>query len=159
MARTISLAARNTAEALHSDDGFLLLLTAWPQDGETAAIRVVNNNEDIISRGVTYVAYPFEITLPGDDDERVSQATITIDNVTGDILDTLRQINGDVNILLEVVLISNPSDVVMATNGLKLRRITVSDTTISGDILTDTIYQVTYPAEDYTPASTPGIFR
>ena len=125
MARSISIAARNASEAIHSDDGFLLLLTAWPENGETPPIYAVNNNENITSRGIAFLAWPFQIAMPGDDDERVSQASITIDNVSGEILDTFRAISGDVNIKLEVVLISNPDDVVMATNGLKLRRIVV----------------------------------
>ena len=46
------------------DVAFLHLLTITAQGD---VIRLVNNNEDIVSRGDTFSAYPFMLALPVDD--------------------------------------------------------------------------------------------
>ena len=53
----------NLVNEQHSDVAYFFLMTITDPESRTV-INVVNNLEDVVSRGVTYSAFPFEVQLP-----------------------------------------------------------------------------------------------
>src|SRR5579885_2175455 len=89
VSRALSLAARQAVNAQETGEVFLLLLTL-DHDELAAPIRVVNNTVDIVSRGNTYIAYPFQLELPAEDADQISSVRLSIDNVDRTIVQSLR---------------------------------------------------------------------
>lgn len=155
MARILSTALKQQLYAQESSDPFLTLLTIYFPSN---TIRLVKNNQDIISRGNTYTATFFEITLPRDDGESLQQVTLTIDNVGLELINYIRTITEPVTILLESVLASAPNVVQLSVTDLKLSQITYDAFTISSILIYDDILSTGIPDELYAPNTYPGLF-
>lgn len=98
----------SNAVALTATDPILVLLTIEHAD-LAEPIRLVRNNANIVSRGETFTAFPFDLTLPGSSDGGSSPARIVIDNVDQTIWQTIRAIATPPTLLIEVVLASAPN--------------------------------------------------
>jgi hypothetical protein len=160
MPRNLSPRAILEAQRLNSDAVFLVLLTVFLEGfrGEQD-LRVVNNTEDITSKGRVFVACPFRITLPEDVDEVItSPASLEIDNVDPRIWQSVRMLPFAPRVSIEVILAEEPDTIVLSTVGLKLREATASTTTVSGSLVPDSIWQTGYPVADFDPQQNPGLF-
>lgn len=76
--------ARKQAHAVDDPQGFLLLVEI-NHPSFTAPIRLVQDNDDLIVGGITYVALPMQIQLPQDVAKEAARAKIVIDNVGRDL--------------------------------------------------------------------------
>lgn len=158
MPRSLTPRAILEAQRTSSDVAFLVLATIRLQ-GVAPDIFVVNNTEDIVSRGVTFVGCPFRITLPEDVDHVItSDAQIEIDNVDPRIWQAVRQLGFAPDILLEVVISAELDTPLLVTKGLKLRQATVTTQTVSGTLVPDSIWQTGFPSDDFDPAQNQGLF-
>lgn len=93
-----------------TDVGFFLLLTLRdPSTGNQTLL--VNNNEDVVSRGNTYQAYPFMVTLPNDMEEEAMYVQITIDNVDQLLVHAIRSTVEPPTAKIELVVSSSPNTV------------------------------------------------
>jgi hypothetical protein len=143
------------AQSEHSSDVFLVLLTIL---ATTPPVRIVNNTENITSRGEEFIACPFAIAFPDSSDYTINDAQIQIDNVDVRIWAAARQVDDAPEVLLEVILASDPDEVLLATTGLKLREASATHAVISGKLLAETVWHAGFPAHDYDPLQNPGIF-
>jgi len=75
MPRTLSNAALASMNAQATGEVWLVLLTLSHPTLATP-IRLVNNNEDVVSRGSTFLAFPFEVELPGEDPDQPPKAML-----------------------------------------------------------------------------------
>jgi Domain of unknown function (DUF1833) len=141
-----------------TDEAFIPLLTIAHPDLEEGPIHVCLNSVDIISRGDTYIAYPFEIDLPNQDPEQPSRVTLTIDNVDRNIVAALRELEGAPTVTLEVVLASDPDIVEAGPHGFTLRNANYDILQIDGELAFEDILNEPFPAESFTPATHPGLF-
>lgn len=157
MPRSLTLAALRESQKEHGTDPFLVLLTI-EVDSPGDWIYIVNNTENIVSRGVTYVGCPFEIALPDINDHTSSDATLTVDNVDPRIWQGIRMLNSAPNTVLEVILASQPDDVMLRTEGLRLREAAATSQSIVGKLVPDTVWQMGFPAHDFDPSQNSGIF-
>jgi hypothetical protein len=157
MPRTLTLAALRESQKEHGLDPFLVLLTI-EVDAPGEWIRVVNNTENIISRGETFIGCPFQIALPDINDYTSSDATLTIDNVDPRIWQGVRMLTSAPRTILEVILASDPDDVMLRTEGLHLREAQATSQSITGKLVPDTIWQAGFPAHDFDPSQNPGMF-
>lgn len=120
-------------------------------------IRVANNNENITSNGHLYVAWEFELDLPGEDPENPGNARLRIGNIDPLIIQSLRAIASPPTVTLQVILASNPDLVEIEFAGLVLRNATYDAMQIRGDLAFEEI--LTEPvATTLTPAKFPGMF-
>jgi hypothetical protein len=157
MPRQLTLAAVREAQKEHGQDPFLVLLTI-EVDSPGEWVRVVNNTENIVSRGDTFIGCPFQIALPDVNDYMTADATLTIDNVDPRIWQGVRMLTAAPIITMEVILASAPDDVMLQTTGLRLREASVTNQSITGKLVPDTIWQGGFPAHDFDPAQNPGMF-
>ncbi|MDH3997702.1 MAG: DUF1833 domain-containing protein [Desulfuromonadales bacterium] len=157
MRRNLSLTAREAIYAQQTDQVFLLLLTIDHAD-LTTPIRVANNNEAIVSRGDNYVAYPFQINLPPDRDEQISQVTLSIDNVDRQIVQAVRSLGSSPSVSLEVILASDPNYVEAGPFDFSLKSVDYDALTVSGTLGFEDLLNEPFPGDTFSPAEFPGLF-
>jgi len=139
-----------------SSDPFLSLMTLTHSSFGT--LRFVANTVDIISRGNTYQAFPFKLTLPADDGETIKSITVEIDNVALELIDELRSVTGIIQVTIELVLASNPSLVEIEIGELKINNIEYNADVITASLAIDNFLSSELVSEKYTPTLYPGIF-
>lgn len=120
--------------------------------------RLVNNNVDIVSRGNTYVAFPMKIRLPSDDGETSREVAIDFDNVGRDLIDEIRSITTPIQVKIEMILASNPDQVQISLEELKVRNISYDKSKISAKLSLDNFLNIAMTGEKYTPQNYPGLF-
>lgn len=156
MARSLSSAAIASMHAQETGEVWLVLLTI-NHASMAQPIRVVNNTEDITSRGALFQAFPFEIILPSDDPDSPPKAIIRFDNVERTAIATIRSITSPPSVTLEVILASQPDTVEISYPNFALRNVRYDATVIEGELTFEGLYTepITY---QMTPSRFPGLF-
>jgi hypothetical protein len=157
MPRTLSSAARTAIYAQQTGEVFLYLATIAHVD-ITPTLRFVNNTVSITSRGNVYEAWPFELTLPEEREDQMTQVQMAIDNIDRRIMEGLRLLTSAPSMTLEVVLASAPDTVEAGPFPFALRGVEYTALMINGTLSwEDTI---TEPAMQYefSPRYFPGLF-
>ncbi len=157
MPRALPLAARRSLTAQETDEIWLVLLTI-SAPGLAAPIRVVNDRENLTSRGNLFVAFPFEIDLPGDSAEEVQRVTLRIDNVDRQIVAALRLVQTPPTVTLEVVRRAEPDLVEAGPFVLSLAEARYDALTVEGELVFEDVLNAAFPADTYNPADYPGLF-
>lgn len=145
--------------AQESSDPFLTLITlshpSFPQD-----LRLVNNQENIVSNGNTFQAFPVRIQLPVDDGETVKEVLIEFDNVSLELIDEIRSVSSSerIGVKLEMILASLPNDIQISLEDLYILNITYNATIIQARIGLDDFLSTELTSEVYSPSNFPGIF-
>lgn len=153
MARSLSNAARQSLFSIDGNGEVWLVLLKM---GNTY---VVNNNEDIVSRGQTYTAYPFDIFLPADSLEKSPTVTLRIDNVDQSLTQWIREQSSPPEVTLEIVLASNPDAIEIKVDNLLLVDVSWTATTITGTLRLEDIFNMEFPSKGsvYDPNQFPGL--
>ncbi len=157
MSRSLSLAARRAVSAQETDEAFLLLLSLDHED-LAEPIRVVNNTQDVASRGDTYIAYPFEIALPDEDPDSVARVTLRIDNVDREIVKNLRAISSPLSVGLEVIMAASPDTVEAGPFNMTLVSAEYDALTVTGELAFEDVLNEPFPGHGYVPSEYPGLF-
>lgn len=140
-------------------DPFIVLLTIeHPELG--APIRVARNvvGEDIVSRGETFQAFPFDIDLASDT-ENAPVARIVVMNADRRVGDALQRIKTACTCSFELVLASTPDIVEKRYARFRLRNVIGDALTISGDLLQFEGSSEPWPYKRVLPSLFPAIFR
>lgn len=157
MSRTISEATRAALYAPQTEEIFLVLLTIDHADLE-APLRVCNNTQNITSRGETYIAYPFELTLPDDEDNRQPRARLVIDNVDRQIVQTVRQLTSSPTVMIDIIRAAAPDVVEAQFQDFRFTNITYDSHVVEGDLTVEDFTAEPYPAASFSPSLFPGLF-
>lgn len=139
-----------------SSDPFLMLVTISHSSFET--LYLVNNTESIVSRGITFEAFPMEITLPGDDGESSREVRIDFDNVSLELISEFRKITTPADVKVEMLLASEPDIIQLSIEDLKLRNISYNKSRISARLFMDSFLNIELTSEKYNPSNFPGLF-
>lgn len=157
MSRELSAPLLSEMLSQNSGDPFLMLCTL-SHATFGSDYYLVNNTENIVSRGVIYTAFPIDFTLPVDDGESDRQVQIVFDNVGLELIEDLRAITTPIDVTIELILASNPDNVEIELGELKLQSITYDNQRISGQLYLDDFLNTEIPSEKYSPSLYPGIF-
>lgn len=154
--RTLSSTALGSAFAPQTDEVWLVLLTIT-HPSLAAPLRFVNDYQSLVSRSNVFLAFPFEVEFPEQDADSPGEARLTIDNIDRSIVNTIRSISSPPEVMMEVVLASQPDTVEAVFSGLILRNVTYDAVKVSGvlrfeDIMTEPV------SVQMTPARFPGMF-
>jgi hypothetical protein len=156
--RNITNTLRAAINASATDQVILVLLTmAHPSLASTQ--RFVNNWTNVVSRGETFVAFPFDVTLPDDRDDEIVRIRLVIDNVDRAITAAIRSITSPPTFSLEVVRAAAPDTVEAGPFSCTLRNVQYDALTVSGDLTFEDILDEPYPQWAFTPAHFPGLFK
>lgn len=157
MSRTVSSIFKSAVFGQQTDEAFILLIEIDHAD-LSEPIRVSSDGVDTVSNGNTFVAYPFEISLPSNPETGVSQARLTIDNVSQTIITSIRNISDPPTATLQIVLASDPDTVEVEFSGFELRNVQYDVFTITGDLSIESFMSEPYPGGSFLPSTFPGLF-
>ncbi|NCQ54620.1 DUF1833 domain-containing protein [Candidatus Parcubacteria bacterium] len=107
MPRNISQNFRNQLNGTEVYDTPLVILSITHESITPQVIRVVNNNQDIIYDGDTYLATSFSFVPPEEEGESLSNAKLTISNIDRRFIALFRTISGSPSITAEIVLVGD----------------------------------------------------
>jgi hypothetical protein len=139
-----------------SNDPLIMLLTLTHPSFTT--LRLVNNTENVTSRGDEYISFPMTIRTPSDDGETAREAIIEFDNTSLELIDELRLVTTPIDAKLEVVLFSDPDTVQISYEELKIKSITYDKNKIGARLFMDDFLNIELTSEKYTPTNYPGLF-
>lgn len=142
----------------NTDEVFLFLITL-SHDDLLNPIRVVNNVENINSRGMEFTAFPFDLILPQDDGDTLPQVIISLSNVDLSLVDEIRSLNSSLDVTLEIVLASNPSYVEMSIEGMKTISVQYDAQKIEATCQIEDVLNLVFPKDSYLPSNFPGLFQ
>lgn len=134
---------------------FWFLLTIKSQDD---VIRVVNNAENVYSRGEEFIAYPFSLSLPIDDGDSLPELTLIIDNVDQLLVEAIRELLDPPEIKFELVLSSNVNQVERTIDFLRADSINYDAMKIQMRLRVNNIMARQFPYSRYNPANYPDLF-
>lgn len=154
--RNLSFKAVQSMQATSTAEVWLLLLTIY-HHSLSVPIYLVNNNENIVSRGITFIGLPFDVDLPNEDQDAPGAARLTVDNVDRTIMDAIRAMDVPPTVAIEVVLASQADTVELGMYDLVLRNVNYDATKITGSLQWEDIL-VEPMALQMTPARFPGMF-
>ena len=157
MSRSVSDTFKSAAFGQETSEAFLVLLEIDHAD-LASPIRVTSDGVDTTSGGETFVAYPFEMSLPSNPETGVSQAQLTIDNVSQDIITSIRNITTPPSVVIRVVLASAPSTIEAEFSGFELKNVSYDALTITGTMTIESFMSEPYPGGSFLPSSFPGLF-
>jgi len=156
--RTLSSAALQALYSQETGTCFLILLTI-SHPTLSAPLFFTSDGVQTISRGNVYLPFPFQLTIPDDQDQQLPQAGITIDNVDRSIVTAIRNMGtAPAGILIEVVTSAAPDNVEFASGELTLRDVNYDAMTVSGTLTFEAILAEPFPGDLVTPATIPGVF-
>jgi len=153
--RSISTAGRAALYAAQTDDIWLQLLTIEHSSIGTP-IRLAANTEAVVSRGDTYLAFPFEIALPATGQESVE---LIVDNVSRELIDEVRSIDTPLTITLEVVRAADPDTVEAGPFEFQSRAVEYDVQRMRFTLAYEPLLNEPFPAHSYTPIDYPGLFQ
>jgi hypothetical protein len=169
MPRTVSTTFRHSTQASFADDVDLIFATISHSELATP-IRVVNDTVDYSYNSFSWIGFPFDITILGDD-ESPPQAKIELQNVDQVIGQAVRDLSGAPRLKLELlssadfnldvrprVPIGSPF-VQYIADRLYLSNVSVDVLTISAQIVGWDYLQRTWPGIRATQSRLPGLFR
>lgn len=142
--------------AQESDDPLLMLVTLSHPD--FSPIYLVNNVEDIVSNGNTFIAFPMKIRLSVEDGETQKEVSIEFDNVGLDLIDELRTVTTPVQVRIDTVLASDPNQIQTTIEELKMRSVNYNSKRITAKLYLDSFLNVELTSEKYSPSNFPGLF-
>lgn len=140
---------------LEPNEVVLALLTI--EHPSITPIRVVNNNENIVSNGNTFIAFPFNITLPSDSEDP-GLAELQIANVDRSMIEAIEAITTPATCKVQIILASTPSTIEYEWSNLVLRNATADDVTITAQIGNPPIDAMPYPPMRVTQRDFQGLY-
>lgn len=155
--RTVSTAFRLAAFAQETGEVPLVLLEITHPDLATP-IRIVDNREDVVSGGNTFLAFPCEIVFPEDREDALPVCRIVVQNVGREITDGVRALTSAPTIKVAAVLASSPSTIEIGWMEFSLAEVSWDALTVEGTFGPPPVLNEPFPSLLYTPADFPGLF-
>lgn len=156
-----SLSTRMLIAAMASETGeALTTLITLSHSSFVTPIRVNDSGADLTSRGNVFQNFPFEANYPRDTEEAPPLVTLTICNVSREIVQALRPIAGDrVEATFEVVLADTPDVVEYGPLNFELKSVTYDAFVVEGSLGYEDLLNEPFPADTMTPPRFEGLFK
>ena len=137
----------------------LVLLVEISEAALSPPVRVCTGGADIVSLTRTFLAYPFEIDLPGEgDDQIITRGRLRIDNVDPLIVTAIKTAQTRPDVKLELILASAPDVIEKTYSRLKLGDPGADAATIDADLLAPDFSEEVFPKQAFLPSATPAVF-
>ena len=146
----------NIVNEQHGDVAYFFLMTISDPESKTV-LHVVNNLENVVSRGVEYHAFPFEIELPPDDGTAPAGVKVVTYNIGRELMQILRGTLDPPKVKIELVL-SEDLDVVEKTmDFMVLRNLSYDAQSVSFELASSSIFARKTCTGKYTQVEFPGL--
>ena len=166
MSRPVSDIAKQAIFSSETSEVFVILLTITHADLQGGAIRVCSNSVDVVHGNDTYLAYPFELQLPPQSDDRPPVASLRIDNVHRLIVENIRSINSAPTVQMEIVRVEDDNGTTKVSqdgieasfDDFRLRNVSYDALTVEGELSLEHFIEEPYPSRVFSPTDFPGMF-
>lgn len=158
MARNYSTAYKSTlAEVSAEETPLILLEITHPSLG--TIVRICNDTIDVTSNGNLYIAMPFRCTLPDDFENRIPKASLSIDNVSKDLMQWIESSNGAKNAQVRFIQImrSRPNTIEWEIT-LTMFNVKATVQEITGELGFQNLFSKPAISIQYRPENSPGVF-
>lgn len=138
-----------------TNEAFLFLLTITTP---SEVIRVVNNMEDIVSRGETYTAYPFSLSLPADTGDKQPNLQLVIDNTDQALVNAIRGFPKAPSVKVELIVSGSPDIVEKSIDFLQVSSVSYDALSITIEMRPVNILARKFPAATYGSTEFPDLY-
>ena len=146
-----SLTSEQTSEV------YTTLVTVKDNGGSVIA-RFTDDSQDTEYAGATFIAYPFALTLPDNQEGRETTAQLTLTNVDRQLIDAVRSSDGHLYVNLRVVLASDTTQVMVHYPDMEMRRLSYTTDTLSGELTYESFLNEPFPKDLMVARHFPGLF-
>lgn len=152
-----SAALKAMLHAEESGDALIVLVTISHADlAET--LYVTSDSVNTVSRGTTFVPYPFDLKLTVDSPNEPPKASISISNVDKRIVESIRSITSPPTILIEIIRSVALDTVEVTYPNFELTQADYDAMVVSGDLEMENFFNEPYPSATYVRSLFPGVF-
>lgn len=122
-------------------------------------VRVVSDNQDLISNGHIFIAAPFRFVFPDDQESQAPKASLAISNVGKELMQWIESSAGAKGSTVRIMQImrSRP-DLIEYETTMSLQNITADMREVSGGLGYDNLLSRPSVAMRYAPDTHPGAF-
>ena len=156
MSRIISQRFRSAMYAPETGEA-VIPLVEMTRDGWREPVRLAANGEDVEHQGETYIAYPFMISLPDDEDEGQPVMRWEADNTSLELIDELRVSARKIYVTVRWVLLSNPDFAEIELDG-EMPGVEYDAERITGQITVEPMLDEPLSRLAFNPETFPGLF-
>jgi len=157
MPRQLSSEAVRSLLGEHTQEVFLITLRI--SGTGFAPLYLVNNLESITVEGQVYIPFPFSIVLPNESKDKPPRATLRIDNLSQEIIEKLRSLQGRPTFELAVRLASTPDVIEVGPITLDSSAADWNDTWVDLTLTSKNLLNEPWPSKTFSPISYPGLFQ
>lgn len=156
MPRIISDAAKRSVNASATGEVWLSLVELenanWAEP-----VRLVRDTTDVVSGGNTYLAFPFDISLPDEEAEQQSVVNFVAYTANSDLIAQIRSASDVITGRVFWVLASSPEVIEISFVELEIRVIDYDDKTISGSMVIEPVMDSLFGSRLMDNVNTPGL--
>jgi len=156
MSRNLSSDTLKALYAAETAEVFLVLLTL-SHDSLIDPIRVTSDAVDTISRGKTYTAFPFQLILPDEIENRPPRARLIIDNISREILRSIKNLSTPARITMEIIRAGDADVVEASFPDFVLTNVKYNSLTLEGNLTIEDFTAEPYPATIFSPSTFPNL--
>jgi len=124
--------------------------------------KVLETSADIFygtnSRNHDFMFVPLMIALPNETEEGPLRMQITLDNVSRELISTIRALSSPPSVNVELVLSDAPDTVLANWPEFLLVNVQYDANSITGDLIIETLTHEPFPAGTFTPSEFPSLF-
>jgi len=166
MSSDLSSNAKEALNAQETDEVFIVLLElSHPDFDETIYLSsdptttLLDGDYGTVSNGTDYLFFPFEISLPPQDETFLGKTVLRIDNVTRDIIREVIQIQGEpITVTVKIVLGSDPDSIEIEMPSLRMTNVSANATEMQADLYPRVIQDEQWPYDNFSRSDFPGLF-
>ena len=127
--------------------------------GFTDPMRIVNDLQDFVSKGVSYIGIPFGFTLPEDVSGSAPRMKLSMDNVGRGLTDELERLQpGSITMAKLIIVARDTPDVHEQVFWLPLTQVTVTSTSAQATASVDELMRRAACRQLANPFTLPGVF-
>lgn len=158
MSRAVSLSARAALYAQQTSVVPLMLLTI-DHDDLPAPVRLVSDLQNVVSRGNTYLAYPFEPMLPPAVQGELPRLDMVFHDVQQELIIIARSITTPASVEIEVVMSTALNTVEAGPWSFEVTSIQYSATELRLGLTVESLVTEPYPYRLFNPVDFPLLFK
>jgi Domain of unknown function (DUF1833) len=161
--RVVSADALKSALAQNTDEVWVCLLEI-NHASLSEPIFLCNDNVNTSSTvatgsAKTFIAFPFEATLPAEEAEQEPRVRLTVSNVDLRLVTLIRSITGGPTVRLWLVLAGSPNVAEYGPVKLRANSVTINADVVQMDLGVDAYTGEPIPWASFTPEYFPGLFN
>lgn len=154
--RSLSTSAIESIFGSSTGEAWIYLITIEHEDLPTT--RICRNTESIDSRGNTFTAGWFDITIPAQSEGELPRVDFVMDNIGLELMEGIRSLTGQPTVTLEEIMESEPDTVQTGPYVFSLKDVQYNKFMIKGQISYESLLTEPYNWRKFTPLEWPGMF-